>query len=256
MKLKINSKKIIPIILAAGRGSRMGRLTKNKPKSFVKIDKSKRLIDKVINNFEMLGFENKVIITGYRSNQFNQFKKTYKIKNRKWKSTNIFGSLICADKILSKYQCIISYADIFYEKDAIEILCKSKIKRGIVILSFNNWKKYWQQRFNNPLTDLETFKTDKNNKLLEIGNRTSSYDNIKGQYMGVFKIDPYSWKRIKQYIFKNIKNLDKIEKIELFQLILKKKICNIYVKNYKKKWFEIDNVKDYKIFLNQTNLNS
>ena len=155
MKLKINSKKIIPIILAAGRGSRMGRLTKNKPKSFVKIDKSKRLIDKVINNFEMLGFENKVIITGYRSNQFNQFKKTYKIKNRKWKSTNIFGSLICADKILSKYQCIISYADIFYEKDAIEILCKSKIKRGIVILSFNNWKKYWQQRFNNPLTDLE-----------------------------------------------------------------------------------------------------
>ena len=71
---------------------------------------------------------------------------------------NIFGSLICADKILSKYQCVISYADIFYEKDPIEILCKSKIKRGIVILSFNNWKKYWQQRFNNPLTDLETLK--------------------------------------------------------------------------------------------------
>ena len=92
-----------------------------------------------------------------------------------------------------------------------------------MILSFNNWKKYWQQRFNNPLTDLETFKTDKNNKLLEIGNRTSSYDNIKGQYMGVFKIDPYSWKRIKQYLFKNIKNLDKIDITGLFQLILKKK---------------------------------
>ena len=74
--------------------------------------------------------------------------------------------------------------------------------------------------------------------------------------MGVFKIDPYSWKRIKQYLFKNIKNLDKIDITGLFQLILKKKICNIYVKNYKKKWFEIDNVKDYKIFLNQTNLNS
>ena len=51
MKLKVYSNKIIPIILAAGRGSRMGSLTKNKPKSFVKIDKSKRLIDKVIENF-------------------------------------------------------------------------------------------------------------------------------------------------------------------------------------------------------------
>ena len=42
MKSKIQSNKIIPIILAAGRGSRMGNLTKNKPKSFVKIDKKKK----------------------------------------------------------------------------------------------------------------------------------------------------------------------------------------------------------------------
>ena len=74
----------------------------------------------------MLGFENKVIITGYRSNQFNQFKKTYKIKNRKWKSTNIFGSLICADKILSKSD-IISYfkenhiAEISIPKEIIQV---------------------------------------------------------------------------------------------------------------------------------------
>ena len=32
MKSKPQSKKIMPIILAAGRGSRMGTLTKNKPK--------------------------------------------------------------------------------------------------------------------------------------------------------------------------------------------------------------------------------
>ena len=103
MKLKLQSNKIIPIILAAGRGSRMGNLTKNKPKSFVKIDKNKRLIDKVIENFENLGFKKITIITGYKNNQFKQFKKIDKIKNEKWKTTNIFGSLICADKILSKY---------------------------------------------------------------------------------------------------------------------------------------------------------
>lgn len=248
MKLKRQLNKIAPIILAAGRGSRMGTLTKNKPKSFVKIDKKKKLIDNVIENFEKSGLKKITIITGYKSNQFKQFKKINKIKNKKWKTTNIFGSLICADKILSKNQCIISYADILYEKEAIEILKKSKIENGIIILSFKYWKKYWEKRFDNPLSDLETFKTNSKNKLIEIGSRTKSYKNIKGQYMGVFKIDPNSWHKIKQHLFKKIKNINKIDITALFQIILKEKICDIYVREYKKKWFEIDNIKDYKVF--------
>ena len=65
--------------------------------------------------------------------------------------------------------------------------------------------------------------------------------------MGVFKIDPYSWNKIKQSLFKDLKNINKIDITSLFQLIIKKKICKIYVENYEKKWFEIDNVKDYKV---------
>ena len=156
--------------------------------------------------------------------------------------------MIRADKILSKYTCIISYADIFYEKDAVQILKTSKIKNGIVMLSFNNWKEYWKKRFKNPLSDLETFKTNNKNQLVEIGKRTNSYKNIKGQYMGVFKIDPNSWIKIKKHLFQDTKNLDKIDITALFQLIIKKKICKIHVENYKKKWFEIDSIKDYKVF--------
>jgi L-glutamine-phosphate cytidylyltransferase len=247
MKSKSHSNKIVPIILAAGRGSRMKRLTKNKPKSFVKIDKTKRLIDQVIENFVSLGFKKITLITGYKSSQFKEFIKINKIKNEKWKTTNIFGSLICADKILSKYQCIISYADILYDKQAIEILKKSKIKKGIVVLSFKFWKKYWKERFSDPLKDLETFKINNKNKLLEIGERTDTYKNIQGQYMGVFKIDPDTWGKIKRQLFRDKKNLNKIDITALFQIILKKKICNIYVSEYKKKWFEIDNINDYRI---------
>ena len=113
--------------------------------------------------------------------------------------------------------------------------------------SYKYWKKYWQERFNDPLKDLETFKVNNKNQLLEIGDRTSSYKNIQGQYMGVFKIDPFTWGKIKQHLFKDIKNLNKIDITALFQLILKNNICNIYVKNYKKKWFEIDNINDYNL---------
>ena len=66
--------------------------------------------------------------------------------------------------------------------------------------------------------------------------------------MGVFKIDPISWNNIKKKLFKDKKNLNKIDITALFQLIIREKICNIYVENYTKKWFEIDNNKDYKVF--------
>jgi choline kinase len=250
MKLKLKTNKIFPIILAAGRGSRMGNLTKNKPKSFVKIYKKKKLIDKVIENFENCKLEKITLITGYKSNHFKKFDKIDLINNHKWRTTNIFGSLLYADRVLSKYNCIISYADIFYEQEAIEILKKSKIKKGIVVLSYQQWKKYWKKRFINPFVDLETFKTNFKNQLIEIGNRANSYKNIRGQYMGLFRIDPFSWNKIKKFLLKKRENLDKIDITTLFQLIIKNKICNIYVKNYKKRWFEIDDIKDYKIFRN------
>ena len=66
--------------------------------------------------------------------------------------------------------------------------------------------------------------------------------------MGLFKINPYSWNKIKKHLFRKTKNLNKIDITALFQLIIKNKLFNIYVKNYNKKWFEIDNIKDYKVF--------
>ena len=57
MNLKSHSNKIVPIILAAGRGSRMGKLTNKLPKSFVKISPKKRLIENIIENFRKFGFK-------------------------------------------------------------------------------------------------------------------------------------------------------------------------------------------------------
>jgi choline kinase len=188
-----------------------------------------------------------LLLPDIKVTNLNNLRKFRKLKTKNGKQQIFLAALICADKILSKYTCIISYADIFYEKEAIQILNRSKKRKGIVLLSYKHWKKYWKKRFTNPLSDLETFVSNNKNELVEIGNRTNSYKKIKGQYMGVFRIDPLSWNKIKQVLFKDVKNLNKIDITALFQLIIKQKICNIYVENYEKKWFEIDNIKDYKI---------
>ena len=47
------------------------------------------------------------------------------------------------------------------------------MKGDICILSNNNWKKLWNKRFKNPLSDLESFKIKKN-KLIDIGRKVKS----------------------------------------------------------------------------------
>ena len=53
------------------------------------------------------------------------------------------------------------------------------------------------------MTDLETFKVNKNGTLKEIGNKAQGYSEIQGQFMGLIKID----KRSIQKFIKIYKNL-------------------------------------------------
>ena len=57
--IKILQEKMIGIILAAGRGSRMGNYTLNKPKSFIVY--KEKLIDHILQNFKKNGI-NKFIL--------------------------------------------------------------------------------------------------------------------------------------------------------------------------------------------------
>ena len=57
------------IILAAGTGSRMGYLTKQVPKCFLKIN-GIRLIERLIKQLREVGLKDISIVTGYKSNKF------------------------------------------------------------------------------------------------------------------------------------------------------------------------------------------
>ena len=69
MKLRRHSNEIIPIILAAGRGSRMGNLTKNKPKSFVKNE----MLNEMLNDVAQSGEWRNLDANPYTSNQAQGF---------------------------------------------------------------------------------------------------------------------------------------------------------------------------------------
>ncbi len=229
------------IILAAGRGSRLGRLTENKPKSFNKTG-NKRYIDIVIDNFKKNNIKKINIITGYKKNLFRKFPQK-KILNNKWKSTSIFYSLSRASKILKMNTCIISYSDIIYEHEALKILIKEK--GDIVILNNINWKKIWKLRFKNPLKDLENFKY-RGKYLTKIGGKANSMSVVKGQFAGLFKISPKGWKMILNFNKSHKVHTNKLDITTFFSKFLKKNKNIIKVVNYDKSWFEIDTLNDFR----------
>ncbi len=240
---------MIGIILAAGRGSRLGRYTLHQPKGLVKVH-NKPLIEWQINAFKKAGVKKIYIITGYRKNKF-KYNCKY-IHNKRWKNTNMFFSLSLADKLLKKNTCIISYSDIIYGHKIIREMIN--YNKDISISYDPEWIKLWKKRFNNPLEDAESFRIF-NRKIIEIGNKIKKISRVDGQYMGILKINPEGWKKI-QFATKKLtdKSLRKIDMTSMLQYLLKNNL-NIYGVPLKKKWYEVDSIRDLKIYEKIKNLN-
>ncbi len=236
------------IILAAGRGSRINHITKYKPKALIKF-KKKTLLQNQIEIFKSNKISKIYLVTGYMKNKFENY-KVKKIYNKKWKSSNMIYSLLLAEKILLKEECIVSYGDVYYENDAIKKIKKNK--SDFCLLNNKNFLNNWKNRYSNPLKDLETFNYNKKKNLVEIGNKSKSYKKIKGQFMGLFKTKPKIWKKIISYVEKKRLNINNISTTEFLNNLIANHQIKIKVIDYNNAWFEVDNKKDL-IYLNKNN---
>ena len=231
------------IILVAGRGSRLPKNLSKIPKSLIKIN-NKSLFERQLNIFKSLNIKKIAIVTGYKKHLFKKFNLT-EFHNKDWKKTNMVYSLTKAKKWLKKYECIVTYGDIIFNKRYIKKLIVSKKK--LTILFDKNWRILWRKRFQNPLSDAETFIFDKKKYLKEIGMKTDNYKKINGQFMGILKFKPSGWKEFdkcnQKYFKKNQKNFT----TDVLNTLVKKEKFKIKVIEYNDKWSEIDSKKDIKI---------
>ena len=165
------------IILAAGRGSRLPKKISKIPKSLLQIN-NKSIIERQIDIFKSHNINQIAIVTGFKRHLFKKF-KLQEFYNKKWKTTNMVYSLSKAKRWLLNYECIVTYGDIIFEKKELKKIINSR--HSLSILFDKNWKKLWKKRFNNPLSDAETFDFSKKKYLTEIGKKTNDYSKIKGQ---------------------------------------------------------------------------
>ncbi|WP_104697212.1 MULTISPECIES: phosphocholine cytidylyltransferase family protein [unclassified Helicobacter] len=246
------------LILAAGMGSRLMPLTSSIPKCMVPY-KDKPLIDYLL---EVFAKEKRIhqiaLVGGYQFDVLQNYTK-HRIQrfyeNKNFNTTNMVYTLFCARSFLEecikeKEDLIISYADIVFTLETLQKICESK---GEVSLAVNTkWRELWNKRFINPLDDAETLKIH-HGKIIEIGKKASSYDEIQGQYMGIFRVSF-------NFLDKMIMLYDALDKKALYD---GKDFNNMFMTSFLQKiidcyanieplyinggWFEIDSMEDLKL---------
>lgn len=232
------------IILAAGRGSRMGSLTADKPKCLVEIY-GRPLVEWQIEALRAAGLEHIGIVRGFEGQLLDSWNVTF-FENRRWASTNMVQSLLSADDWLSNHDCIVSYSDILYHT---RIVSRLRHTAGPVSITYDRqWLKLWQKRFKDPLTDAESFQVDERGELIEIGRRVKCLEQIRGQYMGLLRFSPEGWASIKTVLFEQpVAVRDSIDVTGLLRLAIKAGL-RINTVSVDGRWCEVDSEADLGLY--------
>ena len=233
------------LILAAGRGSRMGPLGDQRPKCLVPLA-GKPLIERQMAALRGGGISEIGVVRGYRADMIDYPDVTC-FANQRWAETNMVMSLASAAAWLRDGPVVVSYADIFYRRVLVRDLAAAA---GDMVVAYDRqWRDLWSRRFADPLSDAETFRIDAAGTLLEIGGKTSDFADIEGQYMGLLKFTPRAWSAIETFLGGlEPSTRDRLDMTGLLRRLLATQSVRIATLATDGQWGEMDNPGDAALY--------
>ena len=233
------------IILAAGRGSRMKNMTDDCPKCLVEL-RGKLLLDWQLAALRDAGIDQIAIVTGYKRDLLTD-RGLVEFYNLRWAETNMVSSLECAQTWLQDEPCIVSYSDIFFEPSAVKLLMASDT--DLTVTYDPHWLIQWEKRFDDPLSDAETFRLRADGTLAEIGNKPKTIEEVEGQYMGLLKFTPRGWAEVQRIRASlSAEKRDRMHMTGTLQMIIESGRIPIAAIRYSGDWGEVDNQEDLRAF--------
>ena len=103
------------LILACGKGTRLGELTKDLPKCFLTIN-GEKLIERQLSQLKSAGIEDITIMVGYMRDKFDYLKDKYNVKlvyNEEYDTKNNLATLYKAKDIIKDSNVYICTSDVY-----------------------------------------------------------------------------------------------------------------------------------------------
>lgn len=173
------------IILAAGMGTRLGELTRDRPKAMLEFE-GRTLLDRQVAAYRRCGVDRVVVVGGYRDDVLRVDERVARYRNPDYDRTNMVESLMCARTELGG-PVLLSYGDVLFEDRVLRAVIEAPCAIGVTVDT--DWQAYWQARYGDITTDTETLQLGDDGRIARIGQPNPRPDQIDARYVGLLRFD-------------------------------------------------------------------
>lgn len=227
------------IILAAGRGSRLGRYTERLPKALVRAG-GRTLLDWSLAALAACGVDDIAIVAGYRAEQLRR-PGVELIVAPDWERAGPVSSLIAARPSRLYAPFVVLYGDCVHHEDNIGRLIASNADVGVA--GDRAWRALWNERHAAPLDDAESYR-HRNGALVAIGAKPASENDIEAQFAGLVRFSPAGWRSVERTL--NALPVPPFDMTALLAALLARDIAIADVP-IRGRWCEVDSADDLRL---------
>jgi histidinol-phosphate/aromatic aminotransferase/cobyric acid decarboxylase-like protein/choline kinase len=236
------------IILAAGMGKRLGKLTRRNTKCMIEVN-GERLIDRVLTQLSKLNLKRIIIVVGYQADNLSNHIKSLNIErpeiqfilNPVYDRTNNIYSLALAKQQLMEDDTLLLESDLIFDDRMFSLIMDDPYPNLALVAKYETWM------------DGTMVRIDENNNIVSFVPKTAfKFDEVSSYYKTV-NIYKFSKEFSSQYYVPFLEAYTKaVGDNEYYEQVLRV-ITMLDRVNFKalpitdEKWYEIDDIQDLDI---------